>query len=250
MKQPRILPLNFPILPFYYIFLVDGEKGGIGKSTFARVIAQWLLDQDLPVIGIDCDRSNESFEDYCKNILPIHKAFFTEDKKQAWQADHLLETPLKYKAHIAADLPAQTQKAQLEYFLKGGIRAAKRCKIQFIKFFLCADFYSTEQFIESLTSFGSDIPHILVLNDGLCDDFSFLDDHQQLNALLEENHVPVLRMPEIPYREKEIINTFRLSYAEALESEHMTITGQQRLTDYMMDCYEQLDQLGLFENAK
>lgn len=247
MTTTNIFPLTFSIPPSFYCLLVDSEKGGVGKSTFARVIAQWLVDKEVKVIGFDCDRSNQSFADYYDKTLPIKLAYFTEDKNQAWQADHLLETAIEFESHLVADLPAQTHRSQLAYFHNGGLRAAKRSKLQFIKFFLCTCYYSAEQFVDSVISFGSEIPHVLVLNEGLCSDFSFLDDFEAFQTLLEERSFPIVKMPEISYREREVINTFRYSYAEAIESEHLTLVGKQRLADFLFDCYEQLDQLGLFD---
>jgi len=40
------------------IHLIGGEKGGVGKSLVARLIAQYLIDQSIPFIGFDSDRSH------------------------------------------------------------------------------------------------------------------------------------------------------------------------------------------------
>jgi hypothetical protein len=40
---------------------IGGEKGGVGKSVAARVLAQYFLDKGLPFIGFDTDRSHTSF---------------------------------------------------------------------------------------------------------------------------------------------------------------------------------------------
>lgn len=40
------------------IHLVGGEKGGVGKSMVARLLAQHFIDQQLPWIGFDTDRSH------------------------------------------------------------------------------------------------------------------------------------------------------------------------------------------------
>ncbi|MBE9040096.1 hypothetical protein IQ235_04725 [Oscillatoriales cyanobacterium LEGE 11467] len=252
MNVDRIIPLELPILPVVYCLLVDCEKGGVGKSTYARVLAQWLIDKQLDkqVIGIDCDRSNQNFEDYYRNAIPMQHAFFTEDSRQSWQADNLLETALEYQAHIIADLPAQTYRSQLNYFLNGGLRAARQRRVQFVKFFMCACYYSAEQFINSLNAFRNETAHDLVLNEGLCESFSFLDDYEEFQTALAQQPFPIISMPEISYREREIINAFRLTYAEAIESEHLTITGQQRVVDFLMDSYEQLDRLELFDREK
>lgn len=40
---------------------IGGEKGGVGKSVTARVLAQYFIDHGRPFIGFDTDRSHTSF---------------------------------------------------------------------------------------------------------------------------------------------------------------------------------------------
>ena len=40
------------------IHFIGGEKGGVGKSLVARVLAQYLIDHKLPFLGFDSDRSH------------------------------------------------------------------------------------------------------------------------------------------------------------------------------------------------
>ena len=40
------------------IHLIGGEKGGVGKSLVARLVAQYMIDHSLPFVGFDSDRSH------------------------------------------------------------------------------------------------------------------------------------------------------------------------------------------------
>ena len=40
------------------IHLIGGEKGGVGKSMVARLLAQYLIDQSIPFLGFDTDKSH------------------------------------------------------------------------------------------------------------------------------------------------------------------------------------------------
>ena len=42
------------------IHLIGGEKGGVGKSLVARILAQYLIDHESPFLGFDTDRSHGS----------------------------------------------------------------------------------------------------------------------------------------------------------------------------------------------
>lgn len=43
------------------INFIGGEKGGVGKSVFSRVLAQYFIDKGQPFTGFDTDRSHTSF---------------------------------------------------------------------------------------------------------------------------------------------------------------------------------------------
>ena len=43
------------------INFIGGEKGGVGKSVTARVLAQYFIDHSRPFTGFDTDRSHSSF---------------------------------------------------------------------------------------------------------------------------------------------------------------------------------------------
>jgi hypothetical protein len=40
------------------IHLMGGEKGGVGKSLVARLLAQYFIDHSIPFIGFDTDRTH------------------------------------------------------------------------------------------------------------------------------------------------------------------------------------------------
>ena len=52
---------------------IGGEKGGVGKSVTARVLAQYFIDKEVPFIGFDTDRSHTSFtrfySDYASPVI-------------------------------------------------------------------------------------------------------------------------------------------------------------------------------------
>ncbi|REG84264.1 mobilization protein [Marinomonas pollencensis] len=55
------------------VHFVGGEKGGVGKSMTARVLAQYYIDHERPFIGFDCDSSHGTFsrfyQDYSSPII-------------------------------------------------------------------------------------------------------------------------------------------------------------------------------------
>ena len=43
------------------INFIGGEKGGVGKSVAARLLAQYFIDKGRAFTGFDTDRSHTSF---------------------------------------------------------------------------------------------------------------------------------------------------------------------------------------------
>lgn len=55
------------------VHFIGGEKGGVGKSMTARVLAQYYIDHEWPFLGFDCDASHGTFsrfyQDYASPVL-------------------------------------------------------------------------------------------------------------------------------------------------------------------------------------
>lgn len=50
------------------IHFVGGEKGGVGKSMTARLLAQYFIDTNQPFIGLDSDQSNSTFSRFYREF--------------------------------------------------------------------------------------------------------------------------------------------------------------------------------------
>jgi len=55
------------------IHLIGGEKGGVGKSLVSRLLAQYFIDNSIPFVGFDTDRSHGAllrfYEGYASPVL-------------------------------------------------------------------------------------------------------------------------------------------------------------------------------------
>lgn len=55
------------------IHLIGGEKGGVGKSLVARLLAQYMIDHSIAFLGFDSDRSHGAllrfYADYASPVL-------------------------------------------------------------------------------------------------------------------------------------------------------------------------------------
>jgi cellulose biosynthesis protein BcsQ len=54
------------------LHFIGGEKGGVGKSLVARILAQYLIDHETPFLGFDTDQSHGAllrfYRDYASPV--------------------------------------------------------------------------------------------------------------------------------------------------------------------------------------
>ncbi|HEY6926918.1 MAG TPA: hypothetical protein VI653_25755 [Steroidobacteraceae bacterium] len=88
------------------IHLIGGEKGGVGKSLVARVLAQYFIDHSIAFLGFDSDRSHGAllrfYAGYASPVLVDHYE----------SLDAIVEAATENsERRILVDLAAQTQKS-------------------------------------------------------------------------------------------------------------------------------------------
>jgi hypothetical protein len=93
-----------------FIHFIGGEKGGVGKSLVARVLAQHFIDQGLPFVGFDTDKSHGALlRFYTDYAAPVRL-----DKHDSLDPiiDYALDDPQR---RILVDLAAQTQQSVAQW---------------------------------------------------------------------------------------------------------------------------------------
>jgi hypothetical protein len=98
------------------IHFIGGEKGGVGKSVVARVLAQYWIDRDQPFLGFDTDRSHGSllrfYADYASPVVV--------DRYES--LDTIVEAAIERPEHrILVDLAAQTQEPLVRWMDESGV---------------------------------------------------------------------------------------------------------------------------------
>src|SRR5450631_3916975 len=98
------------------IHLIGGEKGGVGKSLVSRILAQYLIDKQLPFLGFDTDRSHGSlmrfYAGYASPVLV--------DRYESLDSvvESAVENPDKC---MLVDLAAQTHDSLVKWMDESGV---------------------------------------------------------------------------------------------------------------------------------
>ncbi|MDJ0536731.1 MAG: mobilization protein [Xenococcaceae cyanobacterium MO_207.B15] len=228
------------------IHLIDGEKGGVGKSFVARTMIQYCLDRDLPMIAVETDRSNPDVAGVYKDICQY--AVLTEDEKQADKADRIFEMAIDKP--VIVSLPSQVHRAMKAWIDRNQLLSlGSEYGVSFCKWFVCnGEYDSIKLFISSLNCYENKMPHILVRNLGLCDEWEQVEEDESVQKLIKKYKVIVIDFPKLGYKERYLINQKRFKFDEAIKSKEFGVLGRQRIVSFLKAAYTAFDSAGVWSN--
>ena len=153
------------------IHFVGGEKGGVGKSVVARVIAQNLIDRALPFVALDADGSHGAlvrfYRDYARAI----------DLADVASTDQIMELATETDRRVLVDLPAQSDRLLSKWLAEGGIlELAKATDVSVLFWHVMDDGKDAVATLERLLDRHAGLArYCIVKNLGRGKDFSFFD---------------------------------------------------------------------------
>lgn len=154
------------------IHLIGGEKGGVGKSLTARLVAQYLIDHEIPFVGFDTDRSHGAllryYADYASPLVP--------DTYEG--LDAIVESAVEHPGRrVLVDLAAQTQAPLVKWMEDSGVLDLAQDTGIALTYWHVMDAGrdSVDLLGKLLNRFGSRLNYVLVRNELRGDDFSQLD---------------------------------------------------------------------------
>jgi hypothetical protein len=238
------------------IHLMDGEKGGTGKSWLARTMMQYYIDAgnasgrlanaaNIPFFGIESDRSNPTLariygDDYTRY------AIFSEDAKFADEADEIFDLAMTH--HLVVNLPAQVHVSLTRWIRqKGLIEYAAASGISLVKWFVSdGEKDSLGVFLQSVKEFGSEIPHVFVKNYGRCDEWGYFEAYESVQAAIQQYDVKVIDFPELAVSKRIPINAESMTFAQARQYEGFPTLGRHQIVIYLRAAYQAFESTGYF----
>jgi hypothetical protein len=176
--------MEVPVLetpPATKVHLIGGEKGGVGKSLVARLLAQHFIDQELPWVGFDTDRSHGSlmrfYTDYASPVLV--------DRYEA--LDKIIESAVEQPGRrVLVDLAAQTHDPLVKWMDESGVLDMADLSGLVLQYWHVRDAGgdSVDLLERLLDRFGQRLHYVLVLNELRGDDFGMLERSGQLDRAL------------------------------------------------------------------
>jgi len=200
------------------IHFIGGEKGGVGKSLLARVLAQYFIDHEMPFLGFDTDRSHGA-------LLRFYEGYASPVVMDHYEAlDVVVEAAADQPARrILVDLAAQTHEPLVKWMEDTGVvNMASEIGITiFYWHVMDAGKDSVDLLEKLLDQFGPRLGYVLVRNQLRGDDFSLLEKSgQQARALaLGAKVITLKRLHDA------VVNKIDASNASFWAARHNTGTG-------------------------
>jgi hypothetical protein len=231
------------------IHLIDGEKGGVGKSFFARALVYYLNIKKLSFHLVDSDRSNPDvasrYPDCSKTV------FFSEVEKKANDVDVIFN--LSLEKPVIVNLPSQIEVVVTNWIERNGLAddLGKEYGLEVYKWFCCTGAHdSNTLFIESASKFKGRVHHVLIKNQAFSDEEDWkqiLLDYPQLEQLINEQKIPQLILPRLGTAEKNVIDQkqWTFDHAGSKDNKEFSALPKQRVVNYLRSLTTNLDELGI-----
>jgi hypothetical protein len=154
------------------IHLIGGEKGGVGKSMVARLLAQYFIDHQMPFVGFDTDRSHGA-------LLRYYAGYASPVLADRYEAlDAIVESAAEQPGRrVLVDLAAQTHAPLVQWMEDSGVLDLADVNGMTVYYWHVMDNGrdSVDLLAKLLDQFGPRLRYVLVRNQLRGDDFSQLD---------------------------------------------------------------------------
>ncbi len=228
------------------IHLIGGEKGGVGKSVVARLLAQYLIDHNLPFTGFDTDRSHGA-------LLRYYAGFAAPTVIDSYQSlDAIMEAAANQPDnHVLVDLAAQTFEPLARWIDESGVlELAEELGIT-LNYWNVMDSGrdSVDLLGKLLEKFGSRLNYIIVLNQLRDDNFSILESSGiKEQALAAGAKFITLKKLHAPVMTKIDSNSYSFWAAKNKDAESANGLGlleRQRVKIWLDHAYKEFKSIGL-----
>jgi len=227
------------------IHLIGGEKGGVGKSLVSRLLAQYMIDHELPFLGFDTDRSHGALmRFYAGYASPV-----TVDKVES--LDAIVEAAVDQPGRrILVDLAAQTHDPLASWMEDAGVigLADELGMKLFYWHVMDSGRDSVDLLRRLLDRFGTGLQYVLVRNQVRGADFSGLEQSgEQSRAIGMGAHVVSVRKlnEHIIQKIDAASSSFWQAKASDKDSTGLGLMDRQRVKMWLRDVYREVDEVGV-----
>jgi hypothetical protein len=226
------------------IHLVGGEKGGVGKSLVARILAQYFIDHSIPFLGFDSDRSHGA-------LLRFYAGYASPVLTDRYESlDTIFEAATEQpNRRILVDLAAQTQESLTKWMDDSQLLTLAPDFELHIRYWHVMD--SGKDSVDLLKrlfdQYEQRLHYVVVQNQLRSDDFNILQNSGLLERArtLNASVITIRRLQEGTMAKIDASSTsfWAATQPEDKGGAKLGILERQRVRTWLKDAYEQLARL-------
>lgn len=228
------------------IHLIGGEKGGVGKSVVARLLAQFMIDHEIPFVGFDTDRSHGS-------LLRFYADYASPTPIDDYHSlDAIIERAAEQAGQrILVDLAAQTHQPFVSWLEESGVlELADELNLKIYYWNVMDSGQDCVDLLDKLLAqFGARLNYILVQNQLRDDRFNLLESSgvKELALALKAKEVTLKRLhPPVMTKIDGNSASFWAAMNRQSESPHaLGLLERQRLKIWLKNAYSQIQLIGV-----
>ncbi|MDP3821288.1 MAG: mobilization protein [Burkholderiales bacterium] len=229
-----------------HIHFIGGEKGGVGKSLMSRVLAQYMIDREIPFIGFDTDRSHGAlmrfYSGYASPVLV--------DNIEA--LDTIIEAAAEQpERRVLVDLAAQTHDPLVKWMDDAGVLNLADEMGMTIHYWHVMDSGkdSVDLLKKLLDRFGTGVKYVLVRNQIRGNDFSVLEQSGEQARAMQLG----ARVVSIKKLGDSVINKIDAGSSSFWKAKNpqdpngggLGLMDRQRVKAWLRDAYREIDDVGV-----
>jgi hypothetical protein len=220
------------------IHFIGGEKGGVGKSVLARLLAQYHIDRALPFRAFDTDRSHGALmRFYADYATPIALEDFSG-------ADQLMEAAVERPRNVVVDLAAQTSRPLFKWMADNDLLGLADAEgVGVVLWHVMDDGADGIGLLQQLfDEFGGGARYVVVKNLGRGKDFSAFE-ASAARAAAERLGAAVIELPELHAATMRKLDHDNLSFWAAGNNKAagLGLMERQRVKVWTRRAYAQFD---------
>jgi hypothetical protein len=226
------------------IHFIGGEKGGVGKSLVARVLAQYFIDHDLPFLGFDTDRSHGA-------LMRFYSGYASPVLVDRYEAlDAIMEAAVEQpKRRILVDLAAQTHEPLVRWMDDSGVlNLADEMGVKIHYWHVMdAGKDSVDLLRKLLDRFGTSLQYTLVRNHIRGNDFAVLEQSGEQARAIEMGAkvMSLKKLHESVIQKVDAASSSFWKAKTAKDTEGLGLMDRQRVKMWIRDVYRDLDEIGV-----
>jgi CobQ/CobB/MinD/ParA nucleotide binding domain len=227
------------------LHFIGGEKGGVGKSLVARILAQYFIDRQIPFLGFDTDRSHGS-------LLRFYADFAAPVVIDRYEGlDRIVEAAGEQpERRIIVDLAAQTHRFLAQWIEDSGLLDIRDELDLSLAYWHVMDSGrdSADLLVKLLDQFGDSLPLVVVLNEVRGGDFTLIESSGAL-ARAKELGATVIRLRRLQDTTMQKIDAHSTSFWAAShrsgkDGSALGLLERQRVKNWLHGAYEEIGRIG------